>query len=214
MRESSAEALRTAGATVDDVVYLDLYSCFASSLHFATDALGIDPTQDARPLTVTGGLPYHGGPGSGYMTHAIATMVDRLRADPGTLGMVSGVGMHMTKHVFGVYSTEPGSLTPPDEAAARQRADAAGRPCAIVDEYEGDAVVATYSVVHGRDGEPEWGLLVCDVGDGARAYARADDPARLRAAEESELVGATVHLAPARAVTPMGEVRVNRAAWR
>ena len=58
---------------------------------------------DARPLTVTGGLPYHGGAGSDYLTHAIAQMVRVLRDDPGAYGLVTGVGMHMTKHVAGVY---------------------------------------------------------------------------------------------------------------
>ena len=88
-------------------------SCFGSSLHFARDALGLG-ADDPRPLTVTGGLPYHGGPASNYMGHSIATMADVLRADPGSLGLVSGVGMHMTKHVFGCYSTEPAPLRPPD----------------------------------------------------------------------------------------------------
>ena len=77
-------------------------------MNFARDALGI-AADDPRPLTVTGGLPYHGGAGSDYLTHSIATMARVLREDPGALGLVSGVGMHMTKHVYGVYSTEPGA---------------------------------------------------------------------------------------------------------
>ena len=44
-------------------------------------------------------------------------MVERLRNDPGALGLVSGVGMHMTKHVFGCYSTTPGPLVPPEPVA-------------------------------------------------------------------------------------------------
>ncbi len=108
MRAASTEALARAGVAIDDVAHLDLYSCFPSSLHFAADALSIAPT-DARGLTVTGGLAYHGGPASGYLTHSIAAMVERLRADDGGVGLVSGVGMHMTKHVFGVYSGAPAS---------------------------------------------------------------------------------------------------------
>ena len=44
----------------------------------------------------------------------------------------------------------------------------------VVAEHAGDATVVAYSVVHARDGGPEWGLLVTDTG-GARAYARVDD---------------------------------------
>ena len=37
----------------------------------------------ARPLTVTGGLTFAGGPWNNYVTHSIATMAERLVADPG-----------------------------------------------------------------------------------------------------------------------------------
>ena len=72
-----------------DVAHLDLYSCFASSVCFALDALGISE-DDGRGVTQTGGLPYHGGPGSNYMTHALAAMVETLRGDPGSFGVTSG----------------------------------------------------------------------------------------------------------------------------
>src|SRR5262249_10873233 len=103
MRAASAEALARAGVGIDDVAHLDLYSCFGSSVHFALDALGVAPG-DARGVTVTGGLPFNGGAGSNYLSHSIAAMTDVLRADPGSVGLVSGVGMHMTKHVYGLYS--------------------------------------------------------------------------------------------------------------
>ncbi|HEX2738195.1 MAG TPA: acetyl-CoA synthetase, partial [Acidimicrobiia bacterium] len=139
MEAASQEALRIAGVGVDDIAHLDLYSCFASSVNFARDALGLTD-DDPRELTVTGGLPYHGGAGSDYLTHSIATMVDVLRSDPGSVGLVTGVGMHMTKHVFGVYSTAPGPPSIPDSAAVQSRLDDGGHR-AIVDAYAGDARV-------------------------------------------------------------------------
>jgi acetyl-CoA C-acetyltransferase len=205
MRAASAATLETANLNVDDVAYLDLYSCFGSSLHFACDALGISPF-DPRGLTVTGGLPYHGGPASGYLTHSIAAMVERLRRDPGALGLVSGVGMHMTKHVYGCYSTEPGSVAPPPPIPPPTETK-------VVSEHEGQAVVSAYSVVHDRDGGPQWALLVCDLPGGMRTYARIEDAGTCARAEREELVGATVSLQTATASGPMGEVRVNRATW-
>jgi acetyl-CoA C-acetyltransferase len=211
MAAAAGEALRTAGIGIDDVEYLDLYSCFASSLHFARDALGLG-ADDPRGMTLTGGLPYHGGPASGYLTHSIAAMVERLRGDPEAAGLVSGVGMHMTKHVFGVYAAAPGPVAPPDQGAAQLVADRAGR-AEVVAEHEGEASVAAYSVVHGRDGEPEWALLVCDLADGSRAYAQVRDQALCLAAESSELVGATVQLSTRTVAGPAGEQRVNHATW-
>jgi acetyl-CoA C-acetyltransferase len=210
MTAASGEAMRIAGVGLDDVAHLDLYSCFASSVNFARDALGI-ADDDARSLTVTGGLPYHGGAGSDYMTHSIATMAERLRADAGSYGIVSGVGMHMTKHVYGVYSTEPGAVQPPAQAEVQARLDGAPKR-EIADRHEGDATVAAYSIVHGRDGAPEWGVLVCDVGEGVRAYARLTDADALEEAETAELVGARVRLAPTDIDLPTGGTGVRHLA--
>ena len=201
MELASTRTLRAAGLGVDDVAYFDLYSCFGSSLHFACDALGIAPT-DRRGLTVTGGLPYHGGPASGYLTHSIAAMTERLRADPGRFGLVSGVGMHMTKHVFGCYSTRPGEPELPEPAPPPATVP-------VVATHDGDAAVAAYSVVHGRDGAPEWAILVCDLPGGARTYAQLRDPDACARAEVTELVGTQVRLSPREVAGPMGTATVN-----
>ena len=192
MAVTSAEALQRAGVGIDDVAHIDLYSCFASSVGFALDALGLVPG-DTRGFTVTGGLPFAGGAGSDYMTHSIATMADVLRADPGSFGMVSGVGMHMTKHVYAVYSTTPGHVSPPDAAGLQARLDADGG-VSIRETHSGPATIAAYSVVHGRDGDPEWALAVCDVDGRDRCYARVVDAALLDDLERSEWVGREVQL--------------------
>ena len=199
MAAAADAALRGAGIGVDDVAYLDLYSCFASSVCFALDALGVSE-DDARAgaVTQTGGLPYHGGPGSNYMTHSLAAMADTLRADPGSCGVVSGVGMHMQKHAYGVWSAEPpsgGVVSDPEPYVA------AAEPMPIVGSPEGRAVVATYSVLHGRDGAPERALLVCDLPGGGRCYALLDGGVEaLAGAETDELIGRTVTLRPQDAV--------------
>src|SRR5439155_21909718 len=153
MDAASLEALRAAGVGVDDLAHLDLYSCFGSSVNFALDALGV-AADDPRGVTVTGGLPFAGGAGSDYMTHSIAAMPAVLRADPGSAGLVSGVGMHMTKHVFGVYSTAPGEVRLPDQQGVQAGLDARPKK-AIRDTYAGPATIATYSVAHARTGEAE-----------------------------------------------------------
>lgn len=192
MRATSAEALARAGIGIDDVAHIDLYSCFGSSVHFGLDALGMR-VDDPRGVTVTGGLPFSGGAGSNYLSHSISAMTEVLRGDPGSYGLVSGVGMHMTKHVYGVYSTTPDAVAPPDSRGVQARLDA--RPHRqIQDVADGPAQIAAYTVIHGRDGGPEWGLAVCDLPGGARAYAKLLDPELIASAEAEELVGAAVSL--------------------
>lgn len=199
MSAAAASAMGSAGVGVDDVSHFDLYSCFGSSLNLAIDALGLSRT-DPRGFTVTGGLPFAGGPGSGYMLHSTAAMVDVLRGDPGSLGMVSGVGMHMTKHAFGLYGTEPPG-SPDPLRGPTSPPTARGLP--IQAAADGEATVAAYTVVHARSGEPEWGLVVCDLPGGGRAYGRVDDPGWLSAMESEEWVGTVVRI-------QSGEDGVNR----
>ena len=54
--------------------------------------------------------------------------------------------------------------------------------------------MATYSVVHGRDGSAESGLAVVDLPDGTRAYARVEDADVLAEMEATEWVGSEVEL--------------------
>ena len=186
MKAASDEALRCAGVAIDDVAHLDLYSCFASSVHLACDALGI-ATDDRRGLTVTGGLPFSGGAGSNYMLHSIAAMVDVLRDDPGSIGLVSGVGMHMTKHCYGVYSTTPGDVALPGPMPAQPVVP-------ITDTYAGTTRIASYTVAHGRDGAPEWGLVLGDLPDGSRVYGKVEGAALMGEMEAREFVGESVEL--------------------
>ena len=194
MASAAGASLSGAGIGAGDVAYLDLYSCFASSLCFALDALGIaedDPR--ASSITRTGGLPYHGGPGSNYMTHSLAAMAETLRLDPGACGVTSGVGMHMQKHAYGVWSTAPGRGVVADPLPY----EAAEEPVGIVGSPSGPASVAAYSVLHDRDGEPERALLVCDLPEGGRCYAWLEGgAAALAEAEAHELVGLRVTLTP------------------
>jgi acetyl-CoA C-acetyltransferase len=184
------EALGAAGLGIDDIDHADLYSCFPSSVLFALDALGLAPDDRLAPFTVTGGLPYAGGAGSTYLLSSLAAMADRLRADPGH-GLVTGVGMHLTKHVAGVLSSESGEveLPPADPGAAKLRP--------VVDVHHGPATVAAYTVHHGRDGAPTGAVLIVDVigrDDGARAYAAGRDPDLLASLEAEEWVGREVVL--------------------
>ncbi|MBA3653921.1 MAG: acetyl-CoA synthetase [Actinobacteria bacterium] len=183
MRAAWAEC----GAAIDDVAHIDLYSCFAGSVNFALDVLGLAQDDPRAPFTVTGGLPFSGGAGSDYMTHSVAAMADTLVADPGSLGLVSGVGMHMQKHVFATYSTAPPLSAPVTPRPGVPRVAAARH---IAEAYEGPATIAAYSVVHGRDGAPEWGVAICDLPDDRRCYARFDEG--LTDAETEEWVGRAV----------------------
>ena len=171
-------ALRGADATVDDVARFDLYSCFPSAVQVAIGALGLRGPSggDARPLTVTGGLAFAGGPANNYPTHAIAAMVEACRRDPGSLGFVSAIGWYITKHAVGCYSTKPprDGFGRVDPAAIQRHVDATPRrePAGA---YTGTATVEATEVVVERDGTPSRAIIAAGTPDGRRALATTRD---------------------------------------
>jgi acetyl-CoA C-acetyltransferase len=190
MAVTSRHALAAAGVGLDDIDAFDLYSCFPSSVRLSCDAIGLG-LDDARGLTVTGGLPYAGGPASAYLMHAIAATFDRFADSPGR-ALLTGVGMHMAKHVAAVWSSTSGdSAVPPDLTALQAEVDAAQPREPLATTWSGPATVRAYTVAHGRAGAPVQGLLVLDTAEG-RALARVHDQDLLADAESRELVGAHV----------------------
>ncbi len=160
IRAVGKRAFAMAGITAGDIAYFDLYSCFPSAVQIGRDMLGI-PHDDPRPLTVTGGLPYFGGAGNNYVGHSIAAMVEKLRANPGKLGMVTANGWYVTKHSAGIYSTEPPRAEWQRTDPKKDQAEIDARPKPLfVDEPSGAATVETYTVLFNRDGAPERGIVI------------------------------------------------------
>ena len=189
IRTAGQRALAQARLAIGRIDHFDLYSCFPCAVQIGADMLGI-PVDDPRPLTVTGGLPYHGGPGNNYSTHAIASMVERLRSAPGANGLVSGVGWYLTKHAVGVYSSAAPDhpFVREDPNTYQRQVDAELHP-QLMAAYSGPATVEAYTVQHDRDGKPATGIIVASLPDGRRCLANLADPAILERIEREEFVG-------------------------
>lgn len=190
VRTIGEKALSMSGKSIDDMDYFDIYSCFPSAVQIACDELGI-PHDDPRGLTVTGGLPYFGGPGNNYVMHSIATMMDVLRGNPGKFGLLNANGWFVTKHSLGIYSTTPLQGDWQREAPADYQQpilDEAHAP--FTETPDGNARIETYTVVHGREGV-ERGLVIGLLDDGTRFIAETPDDAQtLQQMTERDMLGA------------------------
>ncbi|MEM7405553.1 MAG: acetyl-CoA acetyltransferase [Pseudomonadota bacterium] len=158
------QALGMAGKSIEDIDFIDIYSCFPCAVAIARDEFGID-RDDTRALTVTGGLPFHGGAGNSYSMNAIATMADRVRETPGSYGFVSANGGYLSKHAGGIYSTDAihGRWSREDPASYQGAIDALPAP-ALNEQPSGPARLETYTVTFGRDGAPERGIVIGRLG--------------------------------------------------
>jgi acetyl-CoA C-acetyltransferase len=197
LRATTGDALAAAGVGVDDIARFDLYSCFPSAVQTAMKELGLAglPGGDDRPLTVTGGLSYFGGPGNNYVTHSVGAMVDACRADPGSLGLVTGVGYFLTKHSAGIYSTRPpeGGFVRVDPAETQAKIDATP-PREPAGVYAGPATVEATAVQYNREGDPAVGIVTALTPDGRRALANSTDPSALASMVTEEWAGRPVEL--------------------
>ncbi len=185
MRLCAQHALAQAGRSLADVSHLDIYSCFPSVVQIACKELGLSP-EDPRGLTVTGGLPYFGGPGNNYVTHAIAEMVQRVRGQPGSYGLVMANGGLVTKEAVGIYSTMRPEKSFVRESASLIQDQIDRMPKQELDhEPRGEAVIETYAVLHGKSGPERCVLFGKLVSTGARFLANTPGDAQTLATMQS-----------------------------
>lgn len=178
IRTIGRAALKMADLTIDQIQFFDLYSCFPSAVEIGRDELGI-PEDDPRPLTVTGGLPYHGGPANNYVSHSIATMAQKLRQDSGSYGLCTGLGWYITKHAIGIYSTRPVEKDWQRIEPDQLQAEVDALPSVEVElEPSGPGTVESYTVIHGREGA-EKAVVVGRLETGKRFMAHTRDDSGL-----------------------------------
>lgn len=184
------KALEIAGSSQDELDFLELYSCFpiAVEAYAAEMELSLDGDN-----TVTGGMPFAGGPLNNYVVQSTCRLIELMREKPGSKGLVSSVSGLLTKQGFGVWSTEPGptgfQFVDVTEAVA-----AANPPLEVVDDYEGEAVIQGYTILYTGDDRSR-AVAMVDLADGRRAVVYSEDGALMEAMEQDEYCGRSVQCA-------------------
>ena len=167
---AARRALELAALAPDDLDHVDAYSCFPFAVQAGAEALGLG--LDPLP-SVTGGMTFFGGPLGSYVMHSKVSLFERLRAEPGSVGVIGSLGGHFAHFGYGVYSTDPGEQPSPRiedvsaafEALPRRSADA-GR--------EGPVTIESYTVDVGHAG-PSHVTFSTLTDDGVRVFARSHE---------------------------------------
>lgn len=190
IRTAARRVLELAGRGVDDVEFVDIYSCFPSAVQIAAAEVGLPVGDRKRPLTVTGGMTFAGGPWNNYVTHSIATMAGCLIENPGSVGLITANGGYLTKHSIGVYGTTPSDTEfrweDVQSEVDRQPARTA------VEAWEGVGTIETWTAPFDRDGRPEKAFIAVRTPEDARTLAvltAADDA---QASVRDDIAGAKV----------------------
>jgi acetyl-CoA C-acetyltransferase len=189
LRLAGRDALLLAAIGIDDVAHVDLYSCFPSAVQIGASELGLSIERD---LTVTGGMSFAGGPWNSYTLHGLATMVERLRGDAGTIGLCTGNGGFTTKHSIALLRSSPPDAgyrhaSPQDEVDAEPRRAFGGNG-------SGRVTIEAYTVMHDREGRPARAPVAAQLADGRRSWGTVDDPSIMQEMTSDEFVGRAAHL--------------------
>ncbi|MFP6655936.1 MAG: acetyl-CoA acetyltransferase, partial [Myxococcota bacterium] len=193
MRNCHQAALAQAELTLDEVDLIDFYSCFPSAVSMACEMLGL-AQDDPRGFTLTGGLPYAGGPGNSYGFHALASAVTNLREKTGEHALLTGNGWYLTKHSATLLSRQPGESELRTDATSipqAARSEWQAPAVEIVAEANGAATVETYTIVHDQDGAPSQGIIIGRLTESNQRFLSNTpaDPELLASLEEKELIG-------------------------
>ena len=171
-------ALDAANVKAADIDHADIYSCFPCVVDQAATQL----SRKDKPLTLTGGLPFFGGPGNNYTLHGICEVVSACRRAPGSIGLAHGNGGWMSKQAVGIYSTEWEEGDVFADKAEMAKIIAAQASPGQTDAPSGEAVIESYIVQYKR-GAPSGAVVISQLAGGTRFYAKLQD------ADESVLTG-------------------------
>ncbi|MHA1727605.1 MAG: hypothetical protein ACTSWY_02600 [Promethearchaeota archaeon] len=188
IREGTRLSLEQAGLKLSDIDKFDLYSCFPSIVEVFLNELGIKD-DDPRDLTLTGGLPFFGTPLSNYSLHAIINTVELIRANASLKVMIIANGGYNSKQSVGIYGTKPGreQWGVRDDSKIQESILEKVLP-EPVEKANGILIIDGYTVIYGRTGRPNRGIIIGTLENGSRCVANVK-PELLHSFETQEIVG-------------------------
>lgn len=190
MKAAANSALKQAGLQLNDINEFDFYSCFPSVVEIMMKELDLD-LKDGRNLTLTGGLPFFGGPWSNYSMHAIITAIEHVRKDSNEKVMVIANGGYNSKKSVGIYGTSPPTISwdeRDDSDLQKQILDnILPEP---VQEAEGIMTIEAYTIPYDRSGNPKYGIVIGMLENRRRTIASlVEELDILLKFEREELIG-------------------------
>jgi len=176
-------AFEHVGREPSEIELFECYSCFPAAVRTQQRAFGI-PLD--RRVTQTGGMTFGGGPLNNFVLQSWVKMIEQMRAQPGSHGVVTAVSGLITKQGVTVFGPEPSCPFLYDQVT--KEAEQALQTKAVARDATGRARIVAYTVSH--DMNAAYGVaLVADFEDGRRTLRVVDDPEWMALGEREELCG-------------------------
>jgi acetyl-CoA C-acetyltransferase len=177
------------GIGLDTIDHVELYSCFPAAVRVQCLELGLSPD---RPLSVTGGMPFAGGPLNNFVLQALVRMTEVLRAAPGSTGLLTAISGIITKQGLSLWRSGAPERPFVHEDVGTEVA-ATARPMRVVANRDGAGTVTSYTVLC-EGGEPRTGVALVNFSEEERTIASTVDAGVIQDMMDSEFCGRRVRV--------------------
>jgi acetyl-CoA C-acetyltransferase len=172
IKEAAERSFKRSGLTMDNIDCFDIYSCFPCAVSMACRMIGL-AHEEKRPLTLTGGLGFFGGPGNNYSLHAIATLADAISRGQYSTGMITSLGWFFHKNAVGIYSATPKETNLSQYDLEDEKECLVGDPPVPIEKHvSGKGIIETYTIIYSKDGSPSYGVVYGKTEQGFRFIAQ------------------------------------------
>tara|TARA_B100000482_G_C12599995_1_gene294798 strand:- start:301 stop:1749 length:1449 start_codon:yes stop_codon:yes gene_type:complete len=169
-----------------DVDMYDLYSCFPVAVQMFAKLLNLT---NANQMTITGGMPFAGGPLNSFVLHSTTKLISKIREMNKGVGLVTGVSGMMTKQSYALWSKNPNidfihkDFT--NEAKSKEI------PIEISNINEGNGKILGYTIIN-YDSKPK-AVMYINTSDGKRKLITSSDKSIIKLMENKEWVGKKIY---------------------
>ena len=185
----SSAGLKLASEKINEVVdensinldFIDLYSCFPVAVQQFENVLNLN-TKISK--TITGAMPFAGGPLNNYMLHATVQALLKLRNQSGN-SLITGVSGMMTKQSFCLWSSE--YQIPFYHVDVTKKAQQLDKPIPISKAKHGNGIVIGYTVLY-EGTQPSLGVFYIEDSQGERKVVTSKDKEIISSMREKEWI--------------------------
>ena len=164
----------------------ELYSCFPVAVQMFSMALNLS---DSINKTVTGGMPFAGGPLNNYMLHASAQMLLKIRDETNEIGLVTGVSGMMTKQSLAIWGKEPAMDF--ESRDVTKQAEKLELAVPMSNQKEGEALVIGCTSLYEKQNASK-AVFYAEDSKGHRLVLTSNDQEIIKQVEKEECIGLKV----------------------
>jgi acetyl-CoA C-acetyltransferase len=179
--------LETAAKNNIKPTFYELYSCFPVAVQLFAQALNIPENIDK---TITGGMPFAGGPLNNYMLHATAQVLMRIRDNNSEVGLITGVSGMMTKQALAIWGKNPAmDFQSMDVTAEAEKLEV---PVPMSDLKKGNATIIGCTTLYEKLNSIK-AVFYAEDSQGHRLVLTSNDQQIIKQVEEEECIGLKIN---------------------